>query len=144
VNGFLLDTNVLSEFSRQQGADQSVRNWLATVDDSRLSVSVLALAELRRGIEALELGKRRLQLTEWFEQELVPFFGSRILPISQNIADRWAVLSVRLDSKGKPQPIFDGLMAVTAIEYDLAMVTRNVKDFINFGVPVINPWQTKP
>jgi predicted nucleic acid-binding protein len=62
VKGWLLDTNILSEFSQREEADPAVKNWLTTVDDSTLFVSVLALAELRRGIEALAPGKGCLQL----------------------------------------------------------------------------------
>jgi toxin FitB len=140
VSGSLLDTNILSEFARRDEAHPAVKHWLSTVDDLTLFVSVLALAEIRRGIEALDPGKRRRLLEQWFEHELIPSFDNRILPVSQAIADRWAILSVTLERKGKTQPLFDGLMAVTALEHDLTVVTRNVKDFVNFDVRIFNPW----
>jgi predicted nucleic acid-binding protein len=70
VNGFLLDTNVLSEFARSGDADPAVKQWVRTIDELALFVSVLALAEIRRGIEKLDEGKRRSGLQEWFDEEL--------------------------------------------------------------------------
>ncbi len=70
MNGFLLDTNVLSEFARSGDADPAVKQWVRTIDELALFVSVLALAEIRRGIEKLDEGKRRSGLQEWFDEEL--------------------------------------------------------------------------
>jgi predicted nucleic acid-binding protein len=75
------------------------------------------------------------------ELGLTPSFENRILPVSHAIADRWAVLSMRLERKGKPLPLFDGLMAATALHHDLTVVTRNAKDFVDFDVPILNPWE---
>ncbi len=141
MSGFLLDTNVLCEFSRRGDPDPNVKNWLTTTDDVSLFTSVLVLAEIRRGIELLDSGKRRSQLQQWFSEDLLPSFQDRILPVSQTVADRWAVLSVRLERKGTPLPTIDGLIAATAMEHDLTIATRNVKDFARFGVSVINPWK---
>ncbi len=142
MNGFLLDTNILSEFARHGSADPAVKAWLTNTDDSTLFVSVIVLAEIRRGIERLDQGKRRSGLQRWYQQELIPSFGERILPVSRAIAERWAILSARLERQGKTQPIFDGLIAATALDQGLTVVTRNVDDFKSFGLLILNPWQS--
>ena len=139
-----LDTNVLSEFSRHREAAPAVKQWLTAADDVALFVSVLSLAEIRSGIEKLDSGKRRSLLEQWFEGELVPFFGPRILPVSQTIANHWAILSAGLERKGITLPTIDGLIAATALDHDLSVVTRNVKDFVSTGVTIINPWDSFP
>jgi predicted nucleic acid-binding protein len=107
VRGFLLDTNVLSEFSRTGGADQRVDRWLKTTAEESLFASVLTFAEIRRGIELLPSGKRRTQLDQW-QQELVASFEARLLPVTKAIAGRWAVLSARAQRKGTPLANVDG------------------------------------
>ena len=92
-------------------------------------MSAIALAEIRRSVEKLDAGKRPMDLQRWFDEELVPSFGERIIPISHVIAECWAVLSARLERQGKTEPIFDGLIAATALDQRRTIVTRNVKDF---------------
>ena len=142
--GFLLDTNVLSEFSRRADAHLAIQNWLTRANDFSLFTSILALAEIRRGVELLNSGKRRTQLEQWLNEELIPSFEDRVLPVTQAIADRWAVLSARLQRRGIPLATIDGLIVATALEHDLTVVTRNVKDFAAAGVSIINRWETGP
>jgi toxin FitB len=105
-------------------------------------VSILTLAEIRRGIELLAPGKRRDQLEPWLESELLESFDpTNILPVTRSIGDRWAALSARAQLKGIQPAVIDGLVAVTALEHDLAVATRNVKDFLSLGVEVFNPWE---
>ena len=140
MTGFLLDTNVLSEFARAQAADQHVDRWLKVTPEETLFASVLTFAEIRRGIELLPVGKRRTQLEEW-QDDLQISFAARLLPVTKSIGDRWAVLSAQAQRRGTPLAIMDGLIAATALEHDLTVVTRNVKDFAGLGVPILNPWE---
>lgn len=140
MKGFLLDTNVLSEFSRTGDPDQHVDGWLKATAEESLFASVLTFAEIRRGIELLPSGKRRTQLEQW-QEDLVASFDDRLLPVTKAIADRWAVLSAQAQRKGTPLSNIDGLIAATALEHDLTLATRNVKDFAGFGVPIFNPWE---
>jgi toxin FitB len=140
VTCFLLDTNVLSEFSRTGAPDQHVDRWLKATAEESLFASVLTYAELRRGIELLPSGKRRAQLEQWLEDLLVSF-EARLLPVTKAIVDRWAVLSAQAQRKATPLPIIDALIAATALEHDLTLVTRNVKDFASLGVTILNPWE---
>lgn len=89
MSGFLVDTNVLSEFSRRGLPDPRVKGWLTSLPPESLFVSVLTLAEIRRGIESLPAGRRREQLELWLDHDLIPsFLGSNILPVTKAIGDR--------------------------------------------------------
>jgi predicted nucleic acid-binding protein len=100
----------------------------------------LTFAEIRRGIELLPSGKRRAQLEEWRE-EIAASFETRLLPVTQTVADQWAVLSAQTQRRGTPLATIDGLIAATALDHDLLLATRNVKDFANLGVAIFNPWE---
>jgi predicted nucleic acid-binding protein len=141
VSGFLLDTNILSEFKRRGQPNPQVSGWLRATDPDLLWASVLSFGEIRKGIEPLAAGKRRAELTQWVEHDLEQWFEERILPVTKAIAERWGVLSARRLVKGTPLTIIDGLIAATALEHDLTLVTRNVRDFAGLGVPILNPWE---
>ena len=105
-------------------------------------MSVLTLAEIRRGIELLGRSKRRNQLEHWLERELLDSFEpANILPVTKAIGDRWAVLSALAQARGIQPAVIDGLVAATALEHELAIATRNVKDFAGLGVEIFNPWE---
>ena len=138
--GFLLDTNVPSELTRIS-PDPRVSGWVEAQDNASLYLSVVSVGELRKGLCMLAQGKRRVQLEQWFEYFLLPSFATRILPVTQTVSDRWGVLSAACRLKGNPLNMADGMIAATAIEHDLTVVTRNVKDFTGLGVDILNPWE---
>ena len=131
--GFLLDTNVLSEFSRARAADERVDGWLKATPEETLFASVLTFAEIRRGIELLPAGKRRDQLEEW-QGDLETSFASRLLPVTRDIADRWAILSAQAQRRGMSIGVVDGLIAATALVHDLTVVTRNRKTSVGWAL----------
>ena len=136
---YLIDTNVLSELRRKQ-ADANVVAWFERRSRQSLYLSVLTLGEIRKGIERLSepAGSLRHQaLLDWLEQELPIFFLGRILPVDSGVADRWGHLQAQV---GRPLPAIDSLLAATALQHQLTLVTRNVKDFAGIDVPIINPW----
>ena len=139
MSGFLLDTNIPSELISTR-PDLRVEKWVYGRDEQALHLSVVSIGELRRGLVVLPLSKRRTELERWFENDLLPRFQGRILPITQSIADRWGVLDGQCQLKGAPLNIADGMIAATAIEHDLTVVTRNVRDYAGLGVEVFNPW----
>ena len=141
MTGFLLDTNVLSEFARTGEPDQHVDRWLKTTAEESVFASVLTFAEIRRGIELLPPGKRRTQLEQW-QDDLVASFEMRLFPVTKAIADRWAVLAAQAQRKGITLANIDGLIAATALEHDLTLVTRNVTDFAGVEVSLFNPWES--
>jgi len=139
VSGFLLDTNIPSELVRSH-PDPRVERWFSAQDEQSLFLSAISIGELRRGFTLLPAGKRRTQLEHWFDDELVPRFGGRILPVTHGIADRWGVLGAERQLKGAPIGTADGLIAATAAEHGLVLVTRNVRDFAGLGVTLLDPF----
>jgi predicted nucleic acid-binding protein len=139
VSGFLLDTNVPSELIRAR-PEPRVGNWVYSQDEQSLYLSAVSIGELRRGFVILPASKRRNDLEHWFEDDLVPRFRERILPVTHSIADRWGILDGECRLRGAPLNTADGMIAATALEHDLTVVTRNVKDFAGLGVTVFCPW----
>jgi len=141
VSGFLLDTNIPSELTRQK-SDPRVEQWLDDANDEELFFSVVSLGEIVKGITVLPASKRRAGLQEWLDHTLRPWFEGRILPVTAPIAERWGVLSGECRLKGEEVRIADSLLAATALHHDLTMVTRNLKDFAGLGFAVFSPWDT--
>ena len=139
MSGFLLDTNIPSEIIRSR-PDSRVNDWIRAQDDETLHLSVITVGELRKGLTTMPESKRRSQLQEWLETDLLPLFAGRILPITQPIADRWGVLSGKRQLAGRPLSMADGLIAATALEHGLTLVTRNVRDCEDLSVTIFNPW----
>jgi len=139
MNGFLLDTNIPSEMTRPF-PQPSVAQWLEDADDDRLYFSVVSLGEIQKGIATLPESKRRIELRQWLDETLRPWFQGRILPVNEPIAERWGLLAGRCKLRGRPLKVEDGLIAATALEHDLTVVTRNVRDFEDLGVSIFNPW----
>jgi toxin FitB len=133
---YLIDTNVLSELRRKQ-PDPKVVAWMQVRPRPSMFLSVLTLGEIRKGIERIEEASRKQALLDWLEIELPHYFVGRLLDIDAQTADRWGRL---MASAGRPLPAIDGLLAATALQHDLTLVTRNTKDFASLGVQLINPW----
>jgi predicted nucleic acid-binding protein len=141
MSGFLLDTNVPSELVRPQ-PEPRVKTWVAAQDLDALFISSVSFGELRKGIILRSPGKRREDLEAWIETDLLILFSERILPVTRSIAERWGVLDGHRQLAGRPLNVPDGQIAATALEHDLTVVTRNVKDFAGLGVTIFNPWDT--
>ncbi|MGT2504241.1 PIN domain-containing protein [Bradyrhizobium guangxiense] len=135
----LLDTDVLSEV-RRPAPSPKVLAWLDTIDEDRAFISVASIAELRRGIALLDDGRRRAALAAWLAHDLPARFAGRILPIDQAVAERWGDLMAQSRRTGVALSVMDGFFAASALASNLTLVTRNVKDFVAFGIPLHNPW----
>ena len=133
---YMIDTNVLSEL-RRKSPDVGVVAWFTQRPPATLYLSVLTLGEIRKGIETLSDEVRRQALVDWLETDLPTFFTGRVLPVDEAVADRWGRL---VAAAGRPLPAIDSLLAATALEHDLMLVTRNVKDFAGLPVQIFNPW----
>ncbi len=140
MNGYLVDTNVLSELTKPTPASQ-VEAFLRQ-SKNRLFVSVFSIGEIRKGIASLQTGNRRAALEDWLDNEIMPWLGDRVLPVTLAIAERWGDLSAQLKAKGRPRPMVDAVLAATAFKHDLVLVTRNVADYEDLGVTILNPWET--
>lgn len=137
---YLLDTCVISEFTRRQPNEQVVR-WLSETDEDTLYLSVLSIGEIQHGIERLEDSPRKEELHDWLENDLILRFGKRILPLDVRTLLVWGELIGRLERQGRKIPAFDGLIAATALAHELVVVTRNTADFAPAGVRLFNPWE---
>lgn len=140
MSGFLLDTNCISEVVRPR-PEPRVLQWLGAVDETLLYLSVLTLGELRKGVAGLPQSKRRTQLEVWLQVELQARFSGRIVPIDAAVSDRWGLLAAEAKRKGKVLATIDGLLAATALQFNLTLVSRNVNDFVHAAVPILNPWE---
>ena len=141
MTGYLVDTNVLSEFNRTGEPNERVKQWLTATPLDSLYVSVITLAEIQFGIELLAPGKRRTDLERWLEQEFNSWFPGRLLPVDTDIVKRWAMLTAERQRQGRPLANFDGLIAATALHHGLTLATRDIDDFKGLGLPILNPWQ---
>ena len=135
---YLLDTNVISALRRPDKTDPLLIEWAASVPVSRFYLSVISILEIEHGV-LLKMRKDKKQgalLRAWVDDEVLPRFEGRILPIDVDVTLQCARLHVP-----DPQPERDALIAATALVHKLTVVTRNVKDFLPTGVQVLNPWE---
>ncbi len=140
MSGFLLDTNCISELVRSN-PEPCVLDWIDAADESLLYLSVLTLGEIRKGVAGLPQSKRRTQLETWLELELQARFSGRILPVDASVADRWGWLAAAAKRSGRSLSAIDGLLAATALQHNLTLVSRNIGDFANTQTPILNPWE---
>lgn len=140
MSGFLLDTNVISELIKAR-PDANVTAWVEATDESLLYLSVLTLGEIRRGIASLPQSRRRATLEAWLDRDLQARFEGRILTIDREVADRWGLLTAAARESGIALPVIDGLLAATALEHNLTLVTRDTGQIPSMGVAVFNPWE---
>jgi toxin FitB len=141
MRGYLLDTNIISEYSRARPPVQPVRHWIDAQDESSLYMSVLTLGEIRKGIVLLPRSNKREQLETWLTLDLPARFRDRLLPVDAETAELWGAFAGEARLKGVSLPIIDGLLAATARRHGLTMVTRNIKDYEMWGVALVNPWE---
>jgi toxin FitB len=137
---FLLDTNIISE-SRKLGTsriDPHAALWFAQVDVETSFVSAMTIFELERGVRQMERrdAKQGLVLRHWFEDLIMATYEHRTLPLSRAVALVCAGLHIP-----DPKSERDAWIAATAIEAGLTLVTRNVADFANIGVGIVNPFE---
>ena len=135
----LLDTNVLSEGTRPR-ADTGVLRWLRELEEDRVFISVVSIAEIRRGIALLPSGRRRHRLAEWLSRELPERFAGRVLGVDFAIAEQWGDLMAASKAAGGGLEAMDAFLAATALTRDFTLATRNVRDFQACGVRLFNPW----
>ena len=139
MNGWLLDTNVVSEL-RKKRPDRRVKAWSDVQVADSLFLSSVTLAEIRYGIEKQPDPKFRKELATWLDHRLRPWFAGRILPVDEEVILEWH----RMVARGREQSITfsqpDLFIAATAHVHSLTVCTRNEGDFLRAAVPVFNPW----
>ena len=137
---YLLDTNIISELRKAQNnrADKQVVAWSNSVEIDQLFISAITILELEKGVLQVERkdAKQGLALRTWLEEQVIPTFSGKILAIDTKVAQKCARLHVP-----NPKSERDALIAATALVHKMTVVTRNIKDFKNSGVLLINPWR---
>jgi toxin FitB len=135
----VVDTNVVSEFMVSPPA-QSVLEWLNAQDAVNLYLTTVSIAEISFGLRVMPDGQRRRLLSDRFEQFLVAAFASRILSFDEDAARAYGEIRGHRRELGRPMSAFDGQIAAIARTRGFAVATRNIRDFADCGLEVINPF----
>ena len=139
MNGWLLDTNVLSELRRPRPNPQ-VRAFVAAQPLEQLFISTVTLAEIRYGIDKVADPIRRAELSDWLVHKVRPMFGQRTLEISEDVMFKWRLLVEDGRKAGHTFSQPDLIIAATALHHGLTVVTRDTDDYALARVPLLNPW----
>jgi toxin FitB len=137
---FLLDTNVVSETSKKK-PDLNVLAWLGRTTLADTGISAMTIGEIRRGIELVPEGSRRVTLEAWYQNNVRTTFAGRTLSLDDRVLECWGERMAALSRQGTSIESLDGLIAATALVHGLTLVTRNTDHFLDFGIPLENPWQ---
>ncbi len=137
---YLLDTNILSELVKPQ-PNAGVVAWILNHPEQLCFISVVTLSELQFGIERMSASARKEHIKTWLNHDLKARFASRIINIEHNIAIQCGTFRAIRQTQGIPLAIADGFIAASAFVHDLAVVTRNTKDFEHLDIQLINPFQ---
>ena len=135
----VLDTNVVSELMRPS-PNPAVEQWVATRPAASLFFSAVGEAELRYGVAILAAGRRRDSLASAIEAMLRNDFAGRVLPFDSAAARAYAEIAARRRAAGRPVAQIDGLIAAIARSRGMALATRNVRDFEEMGIDLLDPW----
>lgn len=139
---YLLDTNVVSLLLRDD-TDKAVQGVVQALPKDFTFLSAITIGEVQRGISRLPTGKRRTELEDWFIR-IQEMYADVILAITRDTALIWGELTAHTQAIGYTIKAPDLLIAATALEHDLTVVTRNVKDFAPTGVSLLDPWNPPP
>ena len=137
---YLIDTCVIGEVIKPKPS-LKVLNWLKKQKESHLYISVLTLGEISKGIEKVKDEKRKKELHLWLTDDLQERFSGRILPVNEQVAMTWGQIQGKAELRGKSMPAIDGLIAATALVFNMIVVTRNISDMEESGVVLLDPWR---
>lgn len=137
---YILDTNVISELVAVR-PNRKVIDWVEAVDQENIYLSVIAVGELKKGIDRLPDSSRKEILDRWLREDLLVRFQDHILPIDTDTMLQWGSLNTRLGAIGRPVAAIDGLLAATAGQHQYTLVTRNTGHFEHTGILLKNPWE---
>ena len=140
MTGWLLDTNVISELRRPR-QEPKVVSFVARRPLESLCVSAVTLAEIRFGIELVTNVSRRAALNDWLLHKVRPMFEQRVLPVTEDIMFKWRLLVEEGRKSGHTFSQPDLIIAATALEHGLTLVSRDTSDYERARVPVVNPWR---
>ena len=138
---YLLDTCVFSEYAKPR-QNIAVTDWVDSQAQDSVYLSVLTIGEIEKGIIRMSDSRRKTALKVFLE-DLIHRFDDQVLDLTTSTLRRWAKMVVGLEKNGLVLPIIDSLIAATALEHDLTLVTRNEVDFEPTGVKILNIWVTQ-
>lgn len=142
--GWLLDTNVVAELANPHGTAR-VHAWAAAQDERRLYLSILTLGEYEKGLHNLPKDSAIRPRIEAALAALEARFANRLLPVSDAVVRRWGAISGAVKrATGQTPPVIDTMLAATALEHDMYLATRNVRDVQHSGAAMFNPWADDP
>lgn len=136
---YLLDTCVISELASKK-PETAVIDWIDSLDDEHLYLSVITIGEIKKGIEKLPDSDRKNVVSAWLAEDLLSRFQGRVLAVETAVMLTWGTLTARLEQQGAPMPAIDSLIAAIALTENLTLVTRNTGDFQETGAVLFNPW----
>ncbi len=136
----LLDTNVLSELMKPD-PNSKVVSWISIKSPASLFISTITQAEILYGLALLPEGQRKNSLQEAAQAMFIEDFRERILPFDMDAAESYASIASHRRSTGQPISQFDAQIAAIARSRSGSIATRNVGDFMNCGIEVMNPWE---
>ncbi len=139
MNGWLLDTNILSELRRSR-PERKVLAFVRAQPLDLLYVSSVTFAEIRFGIELVADANRRAELNDWLTHKVRPLFEQRVLAITEDVMFKWRLLVEDGRKAGHTFSQPDLIIAATALHYGLTIVSRDIGDFQKADAPVFNPW----
>ena len=135
---FLIDTNVVSELRKGARCDINVAAWQIVASEQEFFISAISMMEIKNGILAAK-GKDvafARALEEWYASQVKSAFQDRVLPVDLEVSERCSVLL-----NARTRGLADALIAATAYVNDLTLATRNVSDFGDCGIKLVNPWE---
>ncbi len=139
---YLLDTNIISEFVSKK-PNQKVLDYVNSLDENDVYLSVITIGEIRFGIEKLDKehqSKKIKILLDWLDNDLMQRFEGRIVDIDKQTMLKWGEINGQLQKMGRPMPIMDSLIASSCLANGFVLITRNTKDFYSFDMEMINPF----
>ena len=143
MSGWLLDTHVISELRRPRPSAR-VRNFIAGQRLEDLFVSSVTFAEIRYGVEMVGDPVRRAELNDWLLHRVRPMFGQRVLEVSEDVMFKWRLLVEEGRKVGHTFSQPDLIIAATALQHGLTVVTRDTGDYKLARVRLLNPWLDEP
>ena len=137
---YLLDTCVISELIKPK-PNSKVINWLRSCQEENLFLSSLTIGEIQKGISKLPNSRKKHNLQEWMDNELIRRFDKRILGIDFIVAQKWGKIQALSEIAGTKMPVIDSLIASIGIVHDMTVVTRDTGGMEKSSANLFNPWK---